>query len=54
VLVRDRTFGSSGCVDDTRPEGIDAPVAALHAALEQEKIPRERFVALQPGQVVEI
>jgi L-ascorbate metabolism protein UlaG (beta-lactamase superfamily) len=35
-------------------EAIDAPVVALHAALEQEKIPRERFVALQPGQVVEI
>ena len=34
--------------------GYDAPVVALHAALEQEKIPRERFVALQPGQVVEI
>ncbi|HMH71113.1 MAG TPA: MBL fold metallo-hydrolase [Bradyrhizobium sp.] len=35
-------------------EAIDAPVVALHAALEQEKIPHERFVALQPGQVVEI
>jgi L-ascorbate metabolism protein UlaG (beta-lactamase superfamily) len=35
-------------------EAIDAPVVALHAALEQAKIPRERFVALQPGQVVEI
>jgi len=35
-------------------EAIDAPAAALHAALEQAKIPRERFVALQPGQVVEI
>jgi len=34
--------------------GYDAPVVALHAALEQEKIPRERFVALQLGQVVEI
>jgi L-ascorbate metabolism protein UlaG (beta-lactamase superfamily) len=35
-------------------EAIDAPVAALHAALDEAKIPRERFVALQPGQVVEI
>jgi L-ascorbate metabolism protein UlaG (beta-lactamase superfamily) len=35
-------------------EAIDAPVVALHAALEQAKIPRERFVPLQPGQVVEI
>jgi len=35
-------------------EAIDAPVVALHAALGQAKIPRERFVALQPGQVVEI
>jgi len=35
-------------------EAIDAPVVALHAALEQAKIPRERFVALQPGQVVEL
>ena len=34
--------------------GYDAPVVALHAALEQEKIPHERFAALQPGQVVEI
>ena len=35
-------------------EAIDAPVVALHAALDEAKIPRERFVALQPGQVVEI
>jgi L-ascorbate metabolism protein UlaG (beta-lactamase superfamily) len=35
-------------------EAIDAPVVALHAALEQAKISRERFVALKPGQVVEI
>jgi L-ascorbate metabolism protein UlaG (beta-lactamase superfamily) len=35
-------------------EPIDAPVAGLHAALDEAKIPRERFVALKPGQVVEI
>ncbi len=35
-------------------EAIDAPLAALHAALDEAKIPRERFVALKPGQVVEI
>jgi len=35
-------------------EAIDAPVAGLHAALDEAKIPRERFVALKPGQVVEI
>jgi L-ascorbate metabolism protein UlaG (beta-lactamase superfamily) len=35
-------------------EAIDAPVDALHAALDEAKIPRERFVALKPGQVVEI
>jgi hypothetical protein len=29
-------------------------VIALHAALEEAKIPRERFTVLQPGQVVEI
>ena len=35
-------------------EAIDAPVTALHAALDNASIPRERFVAPQPGQVVEI
>jgi len=35
-------------------EAIDAPVIALHAALDEAKVPRERFVALKPGQVVEI
>jgi L-ascorbate metabolism protein UlaG (beta-lactamase superfamily) len=35
-------------------EAIDAPVTALAAALEAAKIPHERFVALKPGQVVEI
>jgi L-ascorbate metabolism protein UlaG (beta-lactamase superfamily) len=35
-------------------EAIDAPVTALHAALDDAKLPRERFVALKPGQVVEI
>jgi L-ascorbate metabolism protein UlaG (beta-lactamase superfamily) len=35
-------------------EAIDAPVTALGEALEAAKIPRERFVALKPGQVVEI
>jgi L-ascorbate metabolism protein UlaG (beta-lactamase superfamily) len=35
-------------------EAIDAPVEALHAALDQANIPRERFVALKPGQVFEI
>jgi L-ascorbate metabolism protein UlaG (beta-lactamase superfamily) len=35
-------------------EAIDAPAAALGVALDEAKIPRERFVALKPGQVVEI
>jgi L-ascorbate metabolism protein UlaG (beta-lactamase superfamily) len=35
-------------------EAIDAPVTALHAALDEANIPRGRFVALRPGQVVEI
>jgi L-ascorbate metabolism protein UlaG (beta-lactamase superfamily) len=35
-------------------EAIDAPVTALGEALEAAKIPGERFVALKPGQVVEI
>jgi L-ascorbate metabolism protein UlaG (beta-lactamase superfamily) len=35
-------------------EAIDAPVTGLHAALDEAKIPRERFVALKPGQVVEL
>jgi L-ascorbate metabolism protein UlaG (beta-lactamase superfamily) len=35
-------------------EAIDAPVLALQAALDEAKIPREKFVALKPGQVVEI
>jgi L-ascorbate metabolism protein UlaG (beta-lactamase superfamily) len=35
-------------------EAIDAPVIALGQALDEAKIPRERFRALKPGQVVEI
>ena len=35
-------------------EAIDAPALALAAALDDARIPREKFVALQPGQVVEI
>jgi L-ascorbate metabolism protein UlaG (beta-lactamase superfamily) len=35
-------------------EAIDAPPTALQAALDDANIPRERFVALKPGQVVEI
>jgi L-ascorbate metabolism protein UlaG (beta-lactamase superfamily) len=35
-------------------EAIDAPLAALNAALDEARIPRERFVALKPGQVFEI
>jgi L-ascorbate metabolism protein UlaG (beta-lactamase superfamily) len=35
-------------------EAIDAPVTALAQALDEAKIARERFVALKPGQVVEI
>jgi L-ascorbate metabolism protein UlaG (beta-lactamase superfamily) len=35
-------------------EAIDAPVIALAEALDGANIPRERFVALKPGQVVEI
>jgi L-ascorbate metabolism protein UlaG (beta-lactamase superfamily) len=35
-------------------EAIDAPAIALGVALDEAKIPRERFVALKPGQVFEI
>jgi L-ascorbate metabolism protein UlaG (beta-lactamase superfamily) len=35
-------------------EAIDAPLIALHAALDEAKIPLEKFAALKPGQVVEI
>jgi len=35
-------------------EAIDAPVTALGEALDEAKIPRERFVALKPGQVFEV
>jgi len=35
-------------------EAIDAPVIALGAALDEARIPRERFVALEPGQVFEV
>ena len=33
-------------------EAIDAPVTALHAALDTAGLPRERFMALRPGEVV--
>jgi L-ascorbate metabolism protein UlaG (beta-lactamase superfamily) len=35
-------------------EAIDAPEKALGVALDEAAMPRERFVALKPGQVVEI
>jgi L-ascorbate metabolism protein UlaG (beta-lactamase superfamily) len=35
-------------------EAIDAPVEALHAALDEANILRERFVALRPGQIFEL
>jgi L-ascorbate metabolism protein UlaG (beta-lactamase superfamily) len=35
-------------------EAIDAPVIALGEALDEAKIPRERFAVLKPGQVVEL
>jgi L-ascorbate metabolism protein UlaG (beta-lactamase superfamily) len=35
-------------------EAIDAPVTALHAALDEAELPRERFATLKPGQAVEI
>jgi L-ascorbate metabolism protein UlaG (beta-lactamase superfamily) len=35
-------------------EAIDAPAIGLHAALDEAKLPREKFVALKPGQAVEI
>jgi L-ascorbate metabolism protein UlaG (beta-lactamase superfamily) len=35
-------------------EAIEAPATALHAALDEAGISREKFVALKPGQVVEI
>jgi L-ascorbate metabolism protein UlaG (beta-lactamase superfamily) len=35
-------------------EAIDAPASALQAALDEARVPRERFVALKPGQAMEI
>jgi len=35
-------------------EAIDAPVMALGEALDEAKVPREKFAVLRPGQVVEI
>ena len=35
-------------------EAIDAPVIALGEALDEARIPRERFAALKPGQILEI
>lgn len=35
-------------------EAIDAPATALGVALDEAKIPRERFVVLKPGQVFEL
>ncbi|MET4823894.1 L-ascorbate metabolism protein UlaG (beta-lactamase superfamily) [Bradyrhizobium ottawaense] len=35
-------------------EAIDAPAKALLEALDAAKIPQEKFVAMKPGQVVEI
>jgi len=35
-------------------EAIDAPVRDLHAALDEAELPREKFVALKPGQVFEV
>jgi L-ascorbate metabolism protein UlaG (beta-lactamase superfamily) len=35
-------------------EAIDAPIVALGVALDEAKIPSERFVALKPGQVFEV
>jgi len=35
-------------------EAIDDPVIGLHAALDEANMPRERFVALKPGQVFEL
>ncbi len=35
-------------------EAIDAPVKDLAIALDAAKVPRDKFVALKPGQVFEI
>ena len=35
-------------------EAIDAPLNALYAALDEAKIPRQKFLALKPGQTFEI
>jgi L-ascorbate metabolism protein UlaG (beta-lactamase superfamily) len=35
-------------------EAIDAPVRALGAALDAASVPRDKFVVLKPGQVMEI
>jgi hypothetical protein len=35
-------------------EAIDAPAIALGAALDEAKLPRDKFAVLKPGQVWEI
>jgi L-ascorbate metabolism protein UlaG (beta-lactamase superfamily) len=35
-------------------EGIEAPLVALDAALEQHGVPKERFTAMRPGQSVDV
>ena len=54
IAARDAALAHHHGTFQLTDEAIDAPVAALHAALDEAKIPRERFVALKPGQVFEI
>lgn len=35
-------------------EGIEAPLEALNAALEKQGVPKERFIAMRPGQSVDV
>ncbi len=37
---------------DATDEAIDAPAHALDVALGEAKVPREKFAALKPGQVI--
>jgi len=53
-LRREQALAHHHATFQLTDEAIDAPAAGLHAALDEAKIPRERFVALKPGQVVEL
>ena len=49
LRVHPVVFARSTC-----DEAIDAPATALGEALDEAKLPREKFTVLKPGQVFEV